>query len=80
MLPILSSLTDAEHWRMKRAENMGMARRTKELGAVNGVAFWVNRARRAHNIAMGREAIIKNFLIINGNESWQGDVYASQNT
>lgn len=37
--------------------------------------FWVNRARRAHAIAMGREAIT-DFLFISEGGSSRGKIYA----
>jgi hypothetical protein len=42
----------------------------------NAVRFWVGRARRAHAIAMGREAVCEEFLIARQGEGFVGPLYA----
>jgi hypothetical protein len=41
------------------------------------VRYWVQRARRAHAIAMGREPVMKNFVFIGQQGAYQGPVYAA---
>jgi hypothetical protein len=41
------------------------------------VRKWVDRARHAHAIAMGREPVVKNFVFIGQQGAYQGPVYAA---
>jgi hypothetical protein len=86
-------LTDAAHWRSKRAEYLQGARNCKEtLTNPNGhwryppndprvnaaVAKWVIRARNAHAFALGRKPVIPNFLYMGPEGSYQGPLYARE--
>ena len=39
------------------------------------VSVWVAKAKRAHAIAMGREAVIENAIFINNQQSAEGGLY-----
>ena len=73
---MLENLFTKEHWRKLRADNLLAARQTKAITGGGGVAFWIARARRCHNIVMGREAICSHIALI-GNQLTKGDIYAA---
>lgn len=77
---ILNGLTDRAKWLGKREQAMYMARRTRETltdpqsnwryppddqRVAAAVRVWVDRARHAHAVAMGREPVIPNVIINN---------------
>ena len=77
---LLHGLTDRGKWIRKRDEAIQMARDTRatltrpdghwrypddDPRVAKAVQFWVDRARRAHAIALGRQPIIRNIVINN---------------
>ena len=72
---MFENLFSKDFWRKKRAENLYMARKTKAITGGPGVDVWVRRARRCHNIVMGREEICSHITVIN-NQLTNGDIYA----
>ena len=79
-IPILNRLTDRAKWLGKREEAIYMARRTRETlidakshwryppddsRVAAAVQIWVDRARHAHAIAMGRHPVMSNVIINN---------------
>ncbi|HZZ77463.1 MAG TPA: hypothetical protein VFE62_03030 [Gemmataceae bacterium] len=86
-------LTDPERWRKARGAYMQEARRCKatltdmrshwryapdDIRVKEAVAKWVTRARNAHAFALGRKPVIEHFLIIDGNRSCMGPLYAGR--
>lgn len=89
---MLSWLLDAARWRQKRATNIAMARKTRatltdtashwryapeDERVQKATAHYVRRARRAHAIAMGREPVIKDIVIVDNGGGYRGPLYAT---
>lgn len=88
----MSTLFSKPQWKTKRDESLDMARRVRDtLTDPNGhwgypdnhinvrtaVGQWVLRARTAHEIFMGRRAVIKSAVVITPDEISKGELYAA---
>jgi hypothetical protein len=83
----------ADNWRQKRAENLIGARNCREA-LINpdgpwgyspddervkaGVRVWVARAKRCHEMALGRKPVMENFTFISREGGFSGQVFASE--
>lgn len=85
-------LTAKANWKRKRDESLSMARLTRitltrldgfwgyapdDIRVAAAVSKWVELARRAHAVYMGREPIIPNFIYINNETVRTGALYAT---
>ncbi len=86
------NLFSKSHWFNARKEYMTAARQCREtLTNPEGfwryspddervkaaLATWVNRARNAHSIALGRRPVIANALVINQSDVRTGSLHAA---
>lgn len=90
MLPLLNILTSAPEWRKKRREYFIAARACRDAltnpegywrydiqdeRVKDAVGKWVARARKAHDFSLGRKPVIENFVMMNSQSVYQGNLY-----
>lgn len=83
-------LTDPKRWRKKRADYMDGARGCKatltnpsgfwrleanDAEVIKAVGYWVDKARDAHAFALGRKAVIDDFIVIGNGYGVRGPLF-----